>query len=124
MHNALETEVKRMQQAGFPQEVIQQHIAIQTQLAADQIPMSQRDGLSIQSTNGNTSGAYISEYQQSQDRYGELLMQQEQQQRQQQSAAAELSRQPLDRYGNNPNVKIETEGQQTTVLPNGTIVHY
>ena len=58
------------------------------------------------------------------DNYGQLLQMQEQKDRVRATSAQQLGREVVDPYQGNPNVRIESEGQNVAVGNNGQIIYY
>lgn len=122
----IQKEAKQARAQGVPEDVIANFIEVRRAQMQD-IPMSQQDSVVISSREGNVPGTYIDEYQKSQDQYGQMLIMQDLAARQQQTAARELERSqslPVSMYGTNPNVRVESEGQNVAVGPNGSIIYY
>ncbi len=94
--------------------------------------ISQTDGININQAEGNVPGIYISSYQQQQDAYAQQLLQQQSANaydRQEQMyyappKADAFDTNPMMYAMRNPEYRIVTEGQNTTVNSNGDIVHY
>ena len=120
MNKTLEKEVQTLRSQGVPEEAIIAYIQMKSMGQQQQTPMSRQDAVTIQSREGNVPGTYIDAYQMQQENYGQMRQQMEEQARLQ-AVQAELSPQ-APRL--NPNARVETEGQNVTVGPNGQIIYY
>ena len=90
----------------------------------DDAGMSRSDGITVVKSEPDVPGAYVDQYQKAMDTFGQQLIQQEQAARASETKRSMNGELPIDQYYANPNVRIETEGQRTTVSPNGNIVIY
>lgn len=120
MNQQLENEVRQLRAQGIPDEAIRTYIQMKSMGQQQQVPMSQQDTVVIPSQEGNVPGVYISEYQKQADTYGQMKQLMDEQARLE-TTRAELSPQPAMV---NPNYRVETEGQNVTVGPQGQIIYY
>ncbi|WP_415411081.1 hypothetical protein ACLM45_05775 [Synechococcus sp. A10-1-5-9] len=83
--------------------------------------MSTSDQVIIRQSQSDAPGVYISSDQQQQDTYGQAMTTQEQMAVMNgMGLAAASAPQPIQ----NPNVRVETQGQNITALLDGTVVYY
>ena len=120
MNKQLESEVKQLRAQGIPDEAIRAYIEMKSMGQQQQTPMSQQDTVVIPSQDRDVPGVYVSQYQKQQDAYGQMQQMMEEQARLE-TTRAELSPQPAMV---NPNYRVETEGQNVTVGPQGQIIYY
>ena len=111
-------DVAALRAQGIPDELIAQYLEIKRDLNQE-IEMSQSDGMRIASRNADAEGVYISSYLRAQDAFAQAMARAQQED---QLAANNRLNAPASPV--NPNVRVETEGQNVTALPNGTIVYY
>ena len=120
MNKQLESEVNQLRAQVIPDEAIRAYIEMKSLGQQQQTPMSQQDTVVIPSQEGNVPGVYISEYQKQQDAYGQMKSLMDEQARIQ-VARDEMTPRPAMV---NPNYRVETEGQNVTVGPQGQIIYY
>ena len=121
---SIEKEMNQLRAQGMPEEMIQQYLQLRHSASADEPPMSKSDAVRITARVGNVPGTYIDSYTEQQDAYSKMLELAELRKQQIEIAAREFGPQPIDPYMGNPNARVETEGQNVTVSPNGTVVYY
>lgn len=120
MDKQLENEVKHLRAQGIPDEAIRAFIQMKSLGQQHQTPMSQQDTVVIPSQDRNVPGVYISEYQRQMDAYGQMKAVMDEEARLA-TTRAELEP-PVPMF--NPNARVETEGQNVTVGPQGQIIYY
>ena len=99
-------------------------LAAALMMANRQPEMSQSDGINMVSRDRDVPGAYVDQYSKSMDAYGQHMIRQEAAAIQSEAMHQANHTLPLDPYQGNPNVRIETEGQRSTVGPNGQLIIY
>lgn len=121
---AIQEEVKRLNAQGLSHDAIRQYVNMRYGAANTEPSMSQNDGVTMIRNERDAPGFYEDQYTQQADAYSKQLIQSELAARSLERARRTTNELPLDPYYGNPNVLIETEGQRTTVGPNGEIVIY
>ncbi len=117
--------IRALQGKGMPDEQINEVLkAMSFGESSRQPKMSQTDGINMISRDRDVPGAYVDQYQKSMDAYGAHMMQQEAAAQRTEAMGMTNGTLPIDPFQGNPNVRIETEGQRTTVGPNGQIIIY
>lgn len=113
----LEQELTALRAQGVDEQSVQAYAAMKRSTSQD-VPMSSSDSVVIRQSQADAPGIYLSADQLAQQNYNNQIMSA-------QAGMAKMQQFPgpaVQTY--NPNYRTETEGQNRTVKPDGTVVIY
>lgn len=113
----LEQELNALRAQGIDEQSVQAYAAMKRSTSYD-VPMSTSDSVVIRQAQADVPGAYVTADQTQQENFNNQLLSA-------QEGMTKLSQFPSPVVAlHNPNYRIETEGQNRTVKPDGTTVIY